>query len=61
MKPALARTLLLIVAVVGLVAGLLLLGASNQYEGNLGIGLFAIGGVSGVAYLALIASRELRR
>jgi type IV secretory pathway TrbD component len=61
MKPAQARTLLLIVAIVGVVAGLVLFGASNQYEANLGVGLFAVGGVAGVIYLGLIASRELRR
>jgi formate-dependent nitrite reductase membrane component NrfD len=60
MKPVLARTLLLIVAAIGLIVGLLAIGSANQYEANLGEGLFTIGGVAIVAYLALIASREHR-
>lgn len=60
MKPAKARSVLLIVAFIGVIAGLFLLGASNQYEANLGVGLFAVGGVAGVIYVGLIASRELR-
>jgi hypothetical protein len=31
-----------------------------QLEENLGVGLFALGGVAGVLYLGPIASRELR-
>lgn len=60
MKPARARTLLLIVAIIGVIAGLLGLGSANQYEANLSAGLFTVGGVASVVYLALIASRGLR-
>jgi hypothetical protein len=36
---------------------LLFLGASNQFVSNLGLGLFAVGGVAGVVYLGVISSR----
>ena len=60
MKPGRARVLLLVIAVVGVISGSVLLGSSNQYEANLGVGLFTVGGVASVVHLALIASRELR-
>jgi len=52
-----ARMLMTVVAVVGLVYGLLSFGSVNQYEANLGIGLFVIGGVAAVLRLALIARK----
>lgn len=60
MKTGQARVLLFVIAVVGVISGLISLGSSNQYEANLGVGLFTVGGVASVIYLALIASRELR-
>lgn len=57
MKPGMARMLMTVVAVVGLVYGLLSFGSVNQYEANLGIGLFVIGGVAAVLRLALIARK----
>jgi hypothetical protein len=55
MQPSLARIVLLVVTVIGLLAGLIFMGASHQFESNLGVGLFVIGGVSGVSYLSLMA------
>jgi len=61
MKTGQARVLPPVIAVVGVISGLISLGSSNQFDANLGVGLFAVGGVASVVYLALIASRELRQ
>ena len=52
MKPSLMDSALLVIAVLGVVVGLLFLGSSNRFEANLGVGLFVIGGVSGALYLS---------
>jgi hypothetical protein len=55
MKPTNARLILTVIAAMGIVVGLLGLGSSGQFDSNLSLGLFVIGGVAGVMRLAISA------
>ncbi|HEY0260901.1 MAG TPA: hypothetical protein VGC18_13740 [Lacisediminihabitans sp.] len=57
MTPTLVRLLYSLVAVLGILAGLVLLGSSNQYESNLGVGLFVLGGVAGLLLISKSGKR----
>jgi len=55
MTSSFARTLLVAISAICVVAGLFGLGSASQYESNLALGLFVIGGVAALLWLALHA------
>lgn len=58
MNPALARTLLLVIAAIGLIAGVLFIGASGQTDSHLGIVFLIVGGTAGIVLLGVTANRR---
>ena len=55
MTSSFARALLVAISAICIVAGLFGLGSASQYESNLALGLFVLGGVAALLRLAIQA------